>query len=102
MPCPGSREVTSTVTEHETLAARDHVSTHAAGRIEGSREHTNLAIARARDTCATATTSASSPGEPPARRLPFEIHAGGRDYVRTLAVHTLAEDDLTACPARRD
>jgi hypothetical protein len=44
MPCPWPREVTSTVTEHETVAAREHVSTNAPGRIEGSREHSNLAV----------------------------------------------------------
>jgi hypothetical protein len=37
MPCPGPREVTSTVAEHETVAARDHVSTNAPSRIDGSR-----------------------------------------------------------------
>lgn len=37
-----------------------------------------------------------------ATEMRFEIHAGGRDYVRTLAVHTLAEDGLEACPAPRD
>jgi hypothetical protein len=49
MPCPQPREVTSTVAEHETLAARDHVSTNAPGRTEGSREHTNLAVTSVRD-----------------------------------------------------
>jgi hypothetical protein len=37
-----------------------------------------------------------------AREMRFEVHAGGRDHVRTIEVHTLAEDGLTACPARRD
>jgi hypothetical protein len=58
MPCPRPREVTSTVTEHETLAARDHVSTNAPGRIEGSREH-HEPPNPAHATCATATASAS-------------------------------------------
>jgi hypothetical protein len=103
MPCSGRREVTSTVTEHETLAARDHVSTHAPGRIEGSREHTNLAIARARDTCATATTSASSPGEPRAR----DRHARGltrlspRSPLRRGAIHDLTRPVSPLDPAGR-
>jgi hypothetical protein len=49
MPCPQPCEVTSTVAEHETLAARDHVSANAPGRIEGSRGHTNLAVTSVRD-----------------------------------------------------
>jgi hypothetical protein len=44
MPCPWPREVTSTVTEHELVAARDHVLHECAGRIEGSREHSSLAV----------------------------------------------------------
>jgi hypothetical protein len=66
MPCPWPREVASTVAEHMNLATRDHVSTHVPGRIEGSREHTNLAIASERNN-ASASTSASSRGEPCAR-----------------------------------
>ena len=47
MPWP--REVASTVAEHTNIAARDRVSTNAPGRIEGSREHTNLVVTRRRD-----------------------------------------------------
>jgi hypothetical protein len=35
MPCPGPREGTSTVTEHEIVAARDHVSTNAPAGSRG-------------------------------------------------------------------
>jgi hypothetical protein len=73
MPCPGPREVTSTVTEHETVAARDHVSTNAPGRIEGSREHSNLAVT-SRNAACTDTTSASSRGQPRGR----DPHARGQ------------------------
>ena len=89
MPCQWPCEVASTVAEHETLAARDHVSTNAPrqdraesraheprsrddasanapGRIEGSREHTDLVVMR-HATLASASTSASSRGEPHAR-----------------------------------
>jgi hypothetical protein len=66
MPCPWPREVASTVAEHMNLATRDHVSTHVPGRIEGSREHTNLAIASERNN-RLGLTSASSRGEPRAR-----------------------------------
>lgn len=34
--------------------------------------------------------------------LAFEIHAGGRDFVRTMEVRSLDDDGLSACPARAD
>jgi hypothetical protein len=49
MPCTGPHEVTSTVTEHETVATRHHVSANAPGRIEGSRQHSNLAVTSERN-----------------------------------------------------
>lgn len=42
-------------------------------------------------------TVPETPGE-----LAFEIHAGGRDFVRTMPVRTLEDDGLSACPARAD
>ena len=46
MPCPWPREVASTDAEHTNLTAPEHVSTNAPGRIERSREHSNLAVTR--------------------------------------------------------
>ncbi len=42
-------------------------------------------------------TVPETPGE-----LAFEIHAGGRDFVRTMQVRTLEDDGLSECPARAD
>ena len=114
MPCPWPREVASTVAEHTNLAARDRVSTHAPGRIEGSREHTNLAIASERNnrlgldvrvltrraTCARLTRTkadaigASATAAVAARTtrsrvepLPSDLPDASRDRPRDLSTH---------------
>ena len=37
-----------------------------------------------------------------ATEMQFEIRAGGRDYVRSMPVRTLAQEGLASCPVRRD
>jgi hypothetical protein len=81
MPCPWPREVASTDAEHTNLAARDHVSTNAPGRIEGSREHTNLAVMRH---APSARRPRHAPQRPP-RRCGSHVrathtHEGRRDH----------------------
>jgi hypothetical protein len=72
MPCPGPREVTSTVTEHEIVAARDHVSTNAPAGSRGVAS-TRTSRSRPNATC-TDTTSASSRHE----RRGRDPHARGQ------------------------
>jgi hypothetical protein len=81
MPCPWPREVASTDAEHTNLAAPEHVSTKAPGRIEGNREHTNLAVMRH---APSARRPRHAPQRPP-RRCGSHVrathtHEGRRDH----------------------
>ena len=81
MPCPWPREVASTDAEHTNLTAPEHVSTNAPGRIERSREHSNLAVTRHAPRAPAPAPRA--PASAPSRREPCSRDSHARRQTRS-------------------